>query len=172
MNWQKILIGLIAISISAYISITLPISESGIPFTGQSLAVFVVAAILNSKEVKITMLSYFLLGIVGLPVFADGTSGIEKVMGASGGFLYGFFFAGLFISVMIARFKPLKLPQLALIFLAATLVLFVFGLGHLAYKFNFEKALEYGLYPFWKMAIVKALLATLIIYFVKKDIIA
>lgn len=150
----------------------MPISKSGIPFTAQSLAVFVVAAFLNVHEVKVALLAYFFLGITGLPVFAEGTAGIDKVMGPSGGFLYGFAFAGLFISTMIEDFKPLKFHQLLLIFVSATFVLFVFGLGHLALKFSVEKALEYGFYPFWKMALVKALLATFIIYFVKKDIIA
>jgi len=172
MNWLKIILCVLVICVSSYISVTLPISESGIPFTAQSLAVFVVAAFLNVHEVKIALLAYFFLGILGLPIFAEGTAGIDKIMGPSGGFLYGFAFAGLFISTMIKDFKPLKFHQLLLIFVCATLVLFAFGLGHLAFKFSFEKALEYGLYPFWKMALVKAFLATFIVYFVKRDIIA
>ena len=170
MNWLKIVVALLCIIASSYVTFTIPVTETGIPFTLQSLMVFVVAAFLNVHEVKICVLAYIFLGLVGLPVFADGSSGMDKIMGPSGGFLYGFYFSAWFISSMIDDFKPLKLYNLLLIFLAATLILFLFGLGHLAFKFDVEKALEYGLYPFWKMALVKALLATLIVALTKRDI--
>ncbi len=171
MNWLKIAVGLICIIISAYVSFSIPVTESGIPFTAQSLVVFVVAAMMNTHEVKVCMLSYLFLGIVGLPVFAEGTAGMDKIMGPSGGFLYGFVFAGWFISEMIADFKPMKVYHLLIIFLAATFVLFFFGLGHLALKFDLESALKFGLYPFWKMALFKALLAALVTVVIRRDII-
>lgn len=111
--------------------------------------------------------AYYLIGIIGLPVFAGGTSGINKILGASGGFLYGFLFSGLLISFLVDQSKSLAFSQLLIVFLAATVVLFIFGLGHLTFKFGIERALEYGLYPFWKMALVKALLATLLVFYSK-----
>jgi len=84
------LASLVLLVISAYISITLPVSEKGIPFTAQSLVVFILAGILPLRVFLIVILSYLLLGIVGLPVFADGSSGWAKITGGSGGFLYGF----------------------------------------------------------------------------------
>lgn len=170
MNWLNIILSVVVICVSSYISITLPISESGIPFTAQSLAVFVVAAFLNRKEIIITLVLYLILGITGAPVFADGTSGFSKIIGPSGGFLYGFIFASFFISSMLSHQKSRKLTHLTLIFIAATIILFIFGLSHLAFKFGTLKALEYGFYPFWKMALIKALIATFVIYLVKRDI--
>ena len=104
MNWQKIIISLLLICLSAHLSITLPISESGIPFTAQSLMVFVIAGIVNTSEFRLIILTYLFLGVLGLPIFADGTSGIDKIIGSSGGFLYGFLFSGIFIGSMIAYF--------------------------------------------------------------------
>ena len=156
------------ICLSAHLSITLPISESGIPFTAQSLMVFVIAGIVNTSEFRLIILTYLFLGVLGLPIFADGTSGIDKIIGSSGGFLYGFLFSGIFIGSMIAYFKPIKLYHLLCIFFLATFVLFAFGIGHLSIKFGFEKALEYGWFPFWKMGFFKAFLATLIVSLVKR----
>lgn len=168
MNWLKIIFSLLAICAASYISFTLPISEAGIPFTAQSLVIFIVAGLLKPKEVLLVINAYYLLGIVGLPVFADGTSGIEKMMGPSGGFLYGFAFSSLFIASTLKFIEKKSFPHYLFIFLAATIVLFIFGLSHLGFKFGFQKALEYGFYPFWKMALVKAILATFLVYYVKR----
>jgi len=171
LNWIKIILCLATICASAYATFTIPITESGIPFTLQSLAVFVVAGFMTSDEAKVCLLTYFFLGIIGLPIFADGSAGLDKVMGPSGGFLYGFGFAGWFIASIIPDFKPMNWGSLFLIFFIATLILFGFGLGHLAFKFDLDKALEYGFHPFWKMALVKALFATLIVGFLRRDVI-
>lgn len=155
---------------SAYVTFTIPITESGIPFTLQSLAVFVVAGMMNSHEAKLCLFAYFFLGIIGVPIFADGTAGISKVMGPSGGFLYGFGFSGWFIASMIDEFKPMPWYGLLLIFFIATLILFGFGLGHLAFKFDFNKALEYGFHPFWKIGLLKALLAAIIVGILRREV--
>jgi len=159
----KALLCLLLIVAAAYVSVTLPISEQGIPFTAQSLVVFVVAAFLSPGMFLIVISSYLLLGGLGLPVFAEGSSGWSKLLGPSGGFLIGFLFSGLFISFSIYRTKP-SFSKALLTMIVATLILFLFGLGVLAYKFGFQKALEYGLYPFWIMALVKAFLATFCVF--------
>ena len=151
---------------SAYISITLPISEKGIPFTAQSLVVFIIAGLFRPRETVLIIGVYLLLGLVGMPVYAEGSAGWEKLAGASGGFLYGFLFSGICISYLISR-PGGRVGNVVGAMLIGTLVLFFFGLGQLSYKFGWSKALEYGLYPFWKMALVKALLAALAVISIK-----
>lgn len=164
MPYTKLLLALLLLIASAYVSVTLPISEKGIPFTAQSLIVFYIAGMFKPKETVIIMVSYLMLGIIGLPVFAEGTSGWAKVSGASGGFLYGFIVASVIISSLISRFSSPKLFNIIGSMLLGTLVLFIFGLGHLAYAYGWNKALEYGLYPFWGMALIKALLASFLVF--------
>lgn len=160
-------IALLTLIVSAYISITLPISEKGIPFTAQSLVVFVIAGLFKPGHTAAIIGSYLLLGLVGLPVFAEGTAGWEKLAGASGGFLYGFLIAGVVISLLTKTVESEKSGVL-MAMLIGTVVLFIFGLGQLCYKFGWSKALEYGFYPFWKMALVKALLAALVVVGAKR----
>jgi len=162
-KYLKSFLALLIIITSAYVSLTLPISEAGIPFTAQSLVVFVVAALLTPREFLIVIASYLLLGGIGLPVFAEGSAGWDKLIGPSGGFLIGFLFSGLFISLSMNRLSR-PFFKILTVMLEATLVLFLFGLGMLTYKFGFPKALEYGFHPFWIMAVVKAILATFIVY--------
>jgi len=51
-----------------------------------------------------TVLMYILLGALGLPVFAGGSSGIGILMGKTGGFLLSFPFCSYLISWMHKRF--------------------------------------------------------------------
>jgi biotin transport system substrate-specific component len=162
MNGSKVFLSLCIMIASAYASFTIPITDTGIPFTLQSLAVFVVAGFLNYKESAICIFSYLLLGTVGLPVFADGSSGLSKLIGASGGFLFGFLVAGVFISFFRTRIKD-NLISLVGIMIAATVILFACGLLQLAIKLDGAKAIEYGLLPFWRMGLVKAVLAAFIV---------
>jgi len=135
------------------------------------LVVFILAGLLRPKDFFIAITSYLILGIAGAPVFAEGSSGWSKVAGASGGFLYGFMFSGLLISFLLSKAQRKKLYIILVIMLIGTLVLFTFGLGHLSMKFGWTKALQYGLYPFWKMALVKAFLAGLVVFVINSFVV-
>ncbi len=164
MNWKYIISAEIILIASAYISFMPPFSISEIPFTAQSLAVFLIAALLNSKDFSVCLILYLCLGICGLPIFAGGSSGLSQITGASGGFLYGFLFAGLYISSRIKALHKKTLLNISIVFLIATIILFLFGLVHLSIIYNWSGAIEYGFIPFWKMALIKALIASLIYY--------
>lgn len=61
-----------------------------IPFTLQTFAYFLMLIILGGKESFTTVCIYFLLGIIGLPVFSGFHGGIGVFFGSTGGFLLGF----------------------------------------------------------------------------------
>ena len=164
------LFSIILICLSSYISITLPISQQSIPFTAQSLVIFIIAGLLRPGHFMLAILGYLFLGVIGLPVFAEGSSGWNKITGASGGFLYGFAVAGLLVSFMLRSKSSYSFVKILLVMLCGTVVLFSFGLSHLAYKFGWAKALEYGLYPFWGMGLVKAALAAIIVWLIHNRI--
>lgn len=54
------------------------------------------------------------------------------------------------------------------IMLQATMVLFFFGLLHLSFKYGLSAAFDYGFYPYWKMAVLKLVIAAFIVYFIKR----
>ena len=87
-------LGLLLICLGAMVSIDLPWKDGGIPITGQSLAVLVVGFVLGPKRGLLVIAIYLIAGLAGLPVFAKGASGIDTLMGGSGGFLYGFLVGG------------------------------------------------------------------------------
>ncbi len=70
--------------------ISFPIPMSPVPVTLQTFFTLLSGAVLGRKLGALSQLVYILLGLVGLPVFAKGTSGIGILMGPTGGYLMGF----------------------------------------------------------------------------------
>ena len=76
--------------VCSYISI-----PTAIPFTMQTFAVYFAFNFLGAKKGTLSVCVYLLLGALGLPVFANGTSGIGMIMGITGGYMIGWIFSGL-----------------------------------------------------------------------------
>ncbi len=71
-----------------------------VPFTLQTLGVFLAVGILGGKRGTIAVLVYILLGAVGLPVFANFKGGPGALLGTTGGYIIGFLFTALVMWAM------------------------------------------------------------------------
>ncbi|HEX9884858.1 MAG TPA: biotin transporter BioY [Longimicrobiales bacterium] len=80
--------GALAVAASAQLSV--PVPGSPVPQSLQTLAVVVVGGVLGWGRGVAALLLYLCLGAGGLPVFADGASGVERLLGSTGGYLAGF----------------------------------------------------------------------------------
>ena len=157
-----ILLGMTLVSISARITIEVPLGE-GIPISGQSLAVLLVGWYLGPLDAFISVSAYVLAGALGLPVFADGAAGCAVLQKGSGGFLLGFIPA----ASLSGYFSQQKITLLRTAFNAMVLgtsLIITCGLVRLAQLYGWEKALDYGFYPFWPGAVIKIILGMLIIW--------
>jgi biotin transport system substrate-specific component len=96
-----ILIGTAVIALSAHLYILIP--GNPVPFTGQTFGVLLSAGALGFRRGLAAALLYVLLGVVGLPVFAEGKHGLAILLGPSGGYLVGFVLA----SALVGRLAEL-----------------------------------------------------------------
>jgi biotin transport system substrate-specific component len=136
-----------------------------VPITGQTFAVLVVASALGAVRGTLAMALYAVLGIVGLPIFSDASSGLSIVAGPTGGYIIGFVFSAALVGWIAERSGDRKYLGATLAFAAGTVVTFAFGLIWLSasLNLNLEQTLQGGLYPFIIGGIVKSLLAAAII---------
>ena len=91
-------------AVAAQISFGYPV-----PTTLQTFAVFATAAVLGARLAVAAQLLYLAAGAIGLPVFADGLGGIDRLttadaLHASGGYLYGFVLGALIVGLIADRF--------------------------------------------------------------------
>ncbi len=162
----KILLAVAILSISAQLTYTLPLAQ--IPVTGQTLALLVCAALLPLRQTVAFVLLYLLLGAAGLPVFADGASGIEVFTGSSGGYLLGFLLGAAAVSHLHNRAaERYFLHLLALMTLGTAIILLCGGL-RLVTLFGLESATEYGFVNLWKGAAVKIFLSAGMVWVVRR----
>lgn len=87
-----ILISLFAVLIAICAWISIP---AAIPFTMQTFGVFLTVGVLGGKKGTAAICIYLLLGIIGLPVYAGGASGIGVILSNVGGYMIGWIFTAL-----------------------------------------------------------------------------
>ena len=116
-----IALGAVLITICSWISI-----PTTVPFTMQTFAVFFVLSILGGKRGTVAIIVYVLLGAVGVPVFAQFTSGIGILFGNTGGYIVGFIFMGL-VYWLIVHFLGKKLWGEILAMVIGLAVCYSFG---------------------------------------------
>jgi len=61
-----------------------------VPFTGQTFGVLLVGGALGFRRGLVALLLYLAIGAFGLPVYAQGRSGLDVIQGVTGGYLVGF----------------------------------------------------------------------------------
>jgi biotin transport system substrate-specific component len=117
-------------ALCAQISFYLP--GNPVPVTGQTFAVLLTGAALGANRGAAAMLLYVLIGMVGLPVYADGEHGMDVITGASGGYLVGFLVAGWVVG-RLAEARLDRRPVTALpLFLVGSAIIYVIGVPWLA----------------------------------------
>lgn len=114
-----VFVGLMAIC--SWISI-----PTAIPFTLQTFAVFLAIAVLGGKRGTLAVVTYVILGAVGVPVFAEFTSGIGVIMNNTGGYLIGFIFMALAMWLMERLFGKRDLVRV-ISMVIGLVVLYAFG---------------------------------------------
>ncbi|MBC7340392.1 MAG: biotin transporter BioY [Firmicutes bacterium] len=156
-----IVAGLFAGIISLLAQISIPLSFSPVPVTGQTLGVFLAGAVLGSRPGALSVLVYVLLGACGLPVFAQGRAGAGVLVGPTGGYLVGFV-AGAYLCGRILEKRSqagyLTVAGAMLVCLAVTYgagVLWLAASLHLSLK----AALGTGVIPFLPPDLLKLALA-------------
>lgn len=116
-------LGAALIAVCSWISIPSP---TGIFFTLQTFAIFLVAGLLGTKSGTLSVLVYLLLGAVGLPVFAGFKGGVASLFGVTGGYLIGFLLTALTVGIL-TKLLGKKVPALILAMVLGLVLCYAFG---------------------------------------------
>lgn len=151
------------ISVCSLISI-----PSAVPFTMQTFAIYTVLLLLGGKKGTTAILSYILLGLIGLPIFAGFRGGVGVLFGITGGYILGFFLLGVIYFMVEMFFNEKVWIKLASLILG-TLVCYVFGTfwfmkiyANTSGKIGFITAFNWCVVPFIIPDLVKLVLANII----------
>lgn len=95
-----VFLGSLVVAGLAQLSVRLPFTP--VPVTGQTLGVLLVGACLGAWRGGAALLAYLAEGAAGMPVFAEGMSGIHWLTpaGPTGGYLWGFVAAAVLVGCL------------------------------------------------------------------------
>ena len=106
--------------------ITIPMPPPLVPFTLQTLAVFLAGSFLGCKRSVLCVMIYLLLGMCGLPVFSQFRGGIGVLMGPTGGYIIGFLAIAFLVGLFQDKFGN-RIWSMALSMTIGLFVCYLFG---------------------------------------------
>ena len=109
----RIAVGTVLLFLGAELS--LPATNP--PFTLTTLSLFIVSALLSPKDAFASSVIYLVLGALGVPVFANFTSGLGILFGIGGGFFISFPFMAFFSSLLLRKFAKTFIPRFSVFFI-------------------------------------------------------
>ncbi len=134
--------------------VAIPVPGSPVPVTGQTLAVLLIGTTYGARLGVTTFATYLLAGISGAPVFAPSATsanhGIDRLLGATGGYLVGMLVASLLLGYLADRRADQKFKTSFPALFFGDAVIFFFGLTwlHFSLELSWSATLAAGLTPF------------------------
>lgn len=135
---EMILCSLFSILIAVGAFIKLPISI--VPITLQTLFVVIAGIVLGKKLALISVLLYIVIGLIGIPVFANG-GGIMYVVQPTFGYLIGFAVAAYCIGLASEKYSGVK--SLILISVIGMLIIYIIGMLYFLWIQNVYYGIPY-----------------------------
>lgn len=154
------------ISACAYIG-AIPVGGAGVPITLQTFGVMLAGCVLGWWRGFLAVSLYLLLGAIGLPVFAEHSSGLGVFTGPSAGYLYAFPLAAALAGFLVKYVAGEHRTGALWVFLCslAGSVLLIHPLGILGMKLYFDvswhEAFTYDT-PFWIGDLLKTAVVALV----------
>lgn len=134
--------------------VAVPVPWSPVPIILQPLPLFFLTLFLGLKA-PLAFTLYLLHGALGAPIFAFGLGGIARLMGPTGGYLFGMLFASYFLSLTAHRYE--NNLTLAGKIIIANIIIYSMGLIQLSFYIPYERLLQAGLWPFMPGFLLKTI---------------
>lgn len=109
---------------AVFSQISVPLPFTPVPVNLATLSFFLAGGLLGPKYGLLSQIVYMCLGLVGLPVFAQFTSGPAILLGPTGGYIIGYGLGAFICGFAAGLQKPLKS---ALLFFAGLLACYAAG---------------------------------------------
>jgi biotin transport system substrate-specific component len=137
--------------------LAVPVPGSPVPVTGQTFAALLVGTTLGASRGFYALALYALAGLVGVPWFASGTSGVS----VSFGYILGMILASTVVGALARRGADRSMPRMAGAMLVGEAIIYAIGVPYLAYAadLTWSGAIAVGLTPFLIGDALKAALA-------------
>lgn len=144
--------------VGALAQLSIKLSFTPVPITGQTLGVLLAGTALGWRRAAASMALYAVAGVAGVPWFAEHGSGYAS---ASFGYILGFFFAATACGFLAERGADRSIVKSLPAMLAGEILIYGFGCAWLAVDLHLgaSATLAMGFTPFVVADVIKAVIA-------------
>lgn len=148
-------VAVFVVIMSVLAQIAIPLQP--VPLTFGTLGVILTATIIPVKLSVAVMITYMLLGAVGVPVFTQFMGGVHVLIGPTGGYIFGYIFMALVTGMLLRHTAPRGYPGILLATLPGLCALYTCGTVWLAFMLRLspQAAILAGVAPFIPLELVK-----------------
>ncbi|WP_010241111.1 MULTISPECIES: biotin transporter BioY [Clostridium] len=141
-----------------------------VPITLQAIFTLLAGLMLGARVGAMSQLIYVLLGLVGLPIFADGTGGLNHVISPSFGYLIGFIISAFIIGKIVEHIEKVTFIKMFGACILGIIIIYLIGIPYLyiilksvlVKNITFQYALKIGFVVFIPGDLLKAVIASLL----------
>ena len=158
---------IVAGALVIFVTAQIYVVHQPVPWTGQTFGVLVVGGALGARLGVAAVALYVLLGLVGLPFFAESKGGTAVLLGPTGGYIIGFLLAGTVVGRLAELGWDRRLGGALAMMLIGSGLIYAIGLPWLSYSLHLtvSDTIAAGLTPFlvWdaaKLAVASCIFPT------------
>lgn len=169
--YQLVLVALMTAITCVLGPLALPLPFSPIPISLTQIPIFLSLYLLGWKLGSLSYLIYYLLGLVGLPVFSGFSGGFAKAAGPTGGYLIGFLLMAITAGIFIEKFNGRLVPSIFGMVVGDAFA-YLFGTPWLCYQLNlsFAEGAALGVFPYLPGDIIKIIACAILGPILKKTL--
>lgn len=153
-------------AVVSQITIVLPVTP--VPVNLGVIGGYVGGVLLGPKKGALSQVVYVMLGAIGLPVFANFSGGLSRLVGHSGGFIIGYISIAYVVGLLTT--KKRSVIHLGLSLTVGLLSCYLLGLVWFMYvmQLNIATAFYMSILPFILFDILKIVMITPVLYKLNK----
>jgi biotin transport system substrate-specific component len=162
-DWTRSVAVVVGFSLLNALAAQVAIPIGPVPITGQTFAVTLTGALLGSRLGAAALIVYLVEGVSGLPFFAGGGSGLQTLLGPTGGYLVSFPAAAFITGAFAEHGWDKRFSSAAAAMAVGSVVILLAGWAWLAQFMPVMVAYNAGVKPFILGDIIKIVLAAAVL---------
>ena len=161
---EMILVALFPALMGATALVAIPLPSLP-PITLQTMFVFMAGLLLRKELSFLSMIVYIVLGLIGVPVFANGTAGLAVILGATGGFILAFPIAA-YLTSFLRNVKIINNEYINtfLIIFGINLIIYIMGGAYFMYRTSWSLGTTVALFGTYIPGDIIKMIASIYVY--------
>ncbi|MFZ3576788.1 biotin transporter BioY [Virgibacillus sp. DJP39] len=129
--------------------LAVPIGGATVPISLQTFFAILAGLMLGKKLGSISMLTYILVGMAGVPVFANFSAGPMAIVSPTGGFILSFIFIAFFVGWISEASKKPSVPIYTIAALVGLIMNYSIGVSYMYLAMNTWLSLDISYSVAW-----------------------